>query len=168
MKLNKNAAILADTHYIEKKLVGENVNVTLPSVEWLTQAIKAAGNADVPLYGLTDNLEANVTTDGTNDKTGAYIKPGLRKHEFRWVKAVVKKDGTTSNVGCKAFTKMLSKNIPEIGVEPQEATEGSYDYTVMRYQYYEDGKEVFCIDKLAGICRIGGKDYSEKLKNYLY
>lgn len=168
MKKNKNVAILANTHLIDKKIVGENVKITLPSVEWLTQSINAGGNADIPLYGLTDNLEANVTTDGTNTDTKKLIKPGLNSHEFRWVKEIIDKNGNAKNVGCKAYLKMFSKNIPEQSIEAQEQGEASYDFVVMRYQYYEDGKEVFLIDKTTGTCRIGGTDYGDKLKKFLY
>lgn len=167
MKKNKNVAVLADTHYIDKKLVGENVSVTLPAVEWLTQQIKGAGNIDVPLVGLTDALDANVTTDGTSTDTANYIKPGVRSHEFRWVKTVVRPNGVTENVGCKAFLKMASKNIPENAVEVQEATECSYDYSVFRYNYYENGKQIFLLDKLTGDCIIDGVNYGNNLKKFL-
>lgn len=168
MKKSKNVAVLADTHLVNKRIVGEDVDITLPSVEWLTQTIKAGGNADIPLYGLTDNLDANVTTDGTNTDTKELIKHGLNSHEFRWIKSIIDKNGTSKNVGCKAFLKMFSKNISEQAIKPQEQGEASYDFSVMRYQYYEDGKELFCIDKTTGTCRIDGIDYGEKLKNFLY
>lgn len=167
MKKNKNVAVLADTHYIDKRLVAENVSVTLPSVEWLTQQIKGTGNIDVPLVGLTDALDANVTTDGTSTDTTNFIKPGVRKHEFRWVKKVVKTNGVSEDIGCKAFLNMASKNIPEIAVEPQEAGESSYDYSVFRYSYYENGKQIFLLDKLTGDCIINGVNYGNKLKKFL-
>lgn len=166
MKKNKNVAVLADTWLINKKLAGEGVTVTLPSIEWLTQSIKAGGNIDIPLIGMTDALDCNVTTDG--GVLVSAIKPGLKSHEFRWAKEIVQKDGTTKTVGCKAFLKMMSKNIPEQAVEEQEAMESSYDYSVSRYQLYEDGKEKFLYDKLAGTLRIDGKDYGKKIKNLLY
>ena len=166
MKKSKNVAILADTWYINKKLAGESVAVTLPNVEWLTQSIKAGGNMDIPLIGLTDALDCNVTTDGGVLKT--VIKPGLKSHEFRWAKEIVKSDGSTKTVGCKAFLKMMSKNIPEQAIEEQEAMESSYDFSVSRYQLYEDGKEVFLYDKIAGTLRIDGTDYGKSIKNILY
>lgn len=169
MQLNKNVAVVADTWYENKKLAGENVNITLPSIEWMTQQIKTAGgNVDIPLTGLTDALTCNVSGDGVNSKMKKAITPGLNQHEFRWVKTIVKKDGSVTNIGCKAFLKMMSLNIPEVGVEPEEAQESSYDYSVIRYHLYEDGKEVFLIDKLNGTCRINGKEYNTKQKNYLY
>lgn len=166
MKKNKNVAVLADTWYINKKLAGEGVSVTLPGIEWLTQSIKAGGNIDIPLVGMTDALDCNVTTDGGILENA--IMPGLQTHEFRWAKEIVKTDGTTDTVGCKAFLKMMSKNIPEQAVEEQETMESSYDYSVSRYQLYEDGKEKFLYDKLAGTLRIDGKDYGAKINNILY
>lgn len=165
MKKNKNVAVLADTWYIEKSLAAEGVSVTLPSIEWLTQSIKAGGNIDVPLVGMTDALDCNVTTDG--GVLVSAVKPDLRTHEFRWAKEVLKTDGTIKTVGCKAFLKMMSKNIPGQDVEEQEAMESSYDYSVSRYQLYEDGKEKFYYNKLTGTLRIDGKDYGNSLKNLL-
>lgn len=168
MKKNKNVAVLANTHYIDKKQVGENVSVTLPSIEWLTQQIKGTGNIDIPLVGLTDALDCNVTTDGTSStETGKYIKPGVRSHEFRWVKSVVKPNGVAEEIGCKAFLKMMSKNIPEIASEVQEAQESSFDYSVLRYSYYENGKQIFLLDKLTGDCIIDGVNYGNRLKKFL-
>ena len=63
--------------------------------------------------------------------------------------------------------KLQSKNIPEIGIEPQEAGEGSYDFSTLRYQLYENGVEKFLYDKLTGDLRIDSKDYGNKLKQYL-
>jgi len=166
MKKSKNVAILADTWYINKKLAGESVSVTLPNIEWLTQSIKAGGNMDIPLVGLTDALDCNVTTDGGVIESA--IEPGLKTHEFRWAKSVVKNDGESSTVGCKAFLKMTSKNIPEQAIEEQEATESSYDFSVARYQLYEDGKEVFLYDKISGILRIDGTDYGKSINDILY
>ena len=166
MNKDKNVAILADTWYINHTLVGEDVTVTLPSIEWLTQSIKAGGNIDIPLYGLTDAIDTNVTNDG--EFVAAAVTPGTQLHEFRWVKTVVNKTtGDTEEIGCKAFLKLQSKNIPEIGSEPQEAGEGSYDFSTLRYQLYENGVEKFLYDKLTGDLRIDSKDYGNKLKQYL-
>ena len=166
MKINKDVAVLADTWYADKKLVDENISVTFPNIEWITQQIKSGGNIDIPLIGVTDALDCNITTAGGINT--AAIKPGTQTHEFRWVKTIVdKNNGTTKNVGCKAFLKMMSKNIPEITVEVPEAQESSYDFSVTRYQLYEDGVEKFLIDKITGACRIDGIDYGSKIRNML-
>ncbi len=166
MRLDKNGGVLADTWYIDSKLVGEGVKITLPNLEWLTQSIKANGNMDIPLAGLTDALDCNITTDG--GIIPAAVKPGMQSHECRWVKTVIDKNGSTKEVGCKAFLKMISKNIPEQAVEEQEAMESSYDYSVSRYQLFENGVEKVLIDKIAGVFKINGTNYAKSLDNYLY
>lgn len=167
MNKSKNVAVLADRWKIEKEVQADSVKVTLPSVEWLTQQIKAGGNIDIPLVGFTDSLDVNVTTDGMTENAANAIRPGIRSHEFDWVKTIVKPDGTTSDVGCKAFLDMMSKNIPEISVEEQESQEASFDYSATRYQYFENGVEIFLIDKIKRQCIIGGVDYGSKIEKYL-
>lgn len=170
MRIEQTAGIIANSWYEDKKLTGENVNITLPSVEWVTQTIKmAGGEVDIPLFGISGALSCNVTTSGAKYGTTIKraIKPGLHDHEFRWVKKVVKPDGSTKDVGCKAFLQMMSLNIPELGIEKEEAEEQSFDYSVLRMRIYEDGEEVMLIDKKTGKFRVGGIEYNTKMQNYL-
>ena len=57
--------------------------------------------------------------------------------------------------------------MPEIGVVPGEATSSEVTIKVTRYQLFVDGKEVHLVDRLAGILKINGHNYSSGVKNLL-
>ena len=83
------------------------------------------------------------------------------------IQTVTDANGVTKNVGAKAFIKGIPASIPGIGVEIGTASENECTYSVTRYQLVVDGVEMFLIDRLAGVLRIGGKDYASQLANLL-
>lgn len=54
-----------------------------------------------------------------------------------------------------------------MGVEVGSATEAENAYNVTRLQIYANGVEICCVDRLAQILRINGKDYMSQINNLL-
>ena len=152
--------VVADTAYIDNKLMARDVAVTLPEVTPVTADVSAMGTMTIPIWALIENMEAAITKIGVDSGLRDAIKPDMKPIEIRWVQTVTDANGSTKNVGCKAFLKGIPTKIPGIGLAIGEASEGEITFSVTRYNLFVDGTEMFLIDRLAGICRIGGTDYA--------
>lgn len=153
--------VVADSVYSENKLVARDVSITLPEVAPQTADLPAMGTMSMPIWQLIENMETAITKVGADMGLTNLIKPDMKPLEFRWVQTVTDANGTTKNVGCKAFIKGIPTKIPGIGVAVGEASENEVTIMTVRYSLVVDGEEMFLIDRLAGIVRIGGKDYAD-------
>lgn len=150
----------ADTVYDGGKLVARDVAVTLPEVAAITYEIQAMGTMTMPDWARVEHMETAITKVGVDKGLASMSKPGVKNLEFRGVQPVTDSNGNVKNVGVKAFIKGYSNKIPSIGVSVGDPSEGELTYATTRYQLFVDGQEMWCIDRLAGICRIDGKDYA--------
>ena len=164
--MNKKNAVIADKCYCDKKLVAEDVSITLPAVNFLTTEVKAMGNMDV-ILPLIEAMEATITKIGLDTGLGRMLTPTTHKFEFRWAQNVLKADGTTKAEGCKAFITGVPKGVPATGLEIGSNTECEVAIGCTRYQLYVGGKEIFCIDRLSQKCKINGKDYYKSISKLL-
>ena len=159
--------VVADTAYCENKLVARDVSVTLPEVTPVTADLPAMGTMSLPIWSLLENMETALTKIGTDMGLAQLIKPDMKPLEFRWAQTVTDANGVTKNVGCKAFIKGIPNKIPSIGVEIGSATENEVTIMTTRYGLFVDGKEMWLIDRLSGICRINGTDYAKGINSLL-
>ena len=150
----------ADTVYDGGKLVARDVAVTLPEVAAATFDVQAMGTMTLPDWSRIENMEAAITRIGVDKGLATMSKPGAKDLEFRGVQPVTDANGNTKNVGVKAFIKGFSNKIPGIGATVGEVSENELTYAVSRYQLFVDNQEMWCIDRLAGICRIDGVNYA--------
>lgn len=151
----------ADTVYDGGQLVARDVAVTLPEVAAVTYDIQAMGTMTMPDWSRVAHMETAVTKIGVDKGLASMSKPGVKNLEFRGVQPVTDANGNVKNVGVKAFIKGYSNKIPSIGVSVGDPSEGELTYATTRYQLFVDGQEMWCIDRLAGICRIAGKEYAD-------
>lgn len=165
--VNVTGPVVADTVYSNNKLVAKDVGFTLPAVTPMTADIQAMGTMSVPIPQLLENMELAITKIGTDLGLTSMTSFDAFPIELRWVQSETDANGKTSHFGCKAFIRCMSSNIAEIGVTPGEPSENEGTYTVTRYQLMIDGKEAWLIDRLAGICRINGKDYMANISSML-
>lgn len=159
--------VVADTVYSSGTLVARDVSFTLPAIEMMTADMQASGTLSVPIIGLMENMELTITKIGLDMglvRLGRLEKQDL---EFRWVQNVMKSDGSQATEGCKAFVRVIPVSLPEIGVEIGSATEAEGTYTVTRIQIYTNGTEYICVDRLAGVLRVNGKDYMSGINSLL-
>lgn len=166
--LNKLGAVEADSLYCDNVLVGRDIAITLPEIANMTADVNAMGTMSLPLQAMVESMEMSVTRIGADANITLLTSPKSHKLEARWVQSQIKTDGTTAQIGCKAFLTVLPKKlIPEIALEVGSASEHEYTFEVSRYQLYVDGKEKLCIDRLAQILRVNGTDYYKKIGNML-
>lgn len=158
--MNINGPITADTIYVNNKLAARDVAITLPEVTATAVDVQAMGTMSLPIWSMLDNMELAMTKIGIDMGLRDMITPDSQNYEARFVQTVTDANGNTTTVGCKAFIKGIANKIPGIAVTMGEASENEATVTVTRYQLMVGGQEMFLIDRLAGICRIGGKDYA--------
>lgn len=162
-----NGPVVADTVYCDNKLVARDVAVTLPEVTATTADVQAMGTLSLPIWQLIEHMETAVTKIGVDLGFASLIKPDMKTVEFRWVQTVTDASGNTKNVGCKAFINGIPNKIPGIGLEVGATIEGEVTLATTRYSLIVDGKEICLIDKMAGICKINGKDYAGDISSLL-
>lgn len=165
--INICGPVEANTVYADKELVAKDTSVTLPEVAPMTADIEAMGTMSIPMWNRLEDMETSITKIGIDKGLGKMIRAEKVAIEVRFVQKVTLADGTIKDVGCKAFLTLLPKVIPGIELAVGEASENEVTSTTLRYQLYADGEEMWCIDRLAGICRIGGKDYGAAIQKYL-
>lgn len=153
--------IVGTTVYSNGKLVARDTAITLPEITPVTADLSAMGTFSLPIWQLIENMEAAITKIGIDLGLRELITPGMKPLEFRWVQTVTDANGTTKNVGCKAFIKGVPNKIPGIAVAVGEASENECTIATTRYNLFVDGQEMFLVDRLAGIVRIAGKNYAD-------
>ena len=164
--LDIKGPVVADTVYADSTLVAKDVAFTLPGIEFLTADVQAMGNMTVPLIGLLENMELSITKIGVDNglrrmnrlESRARVPLGSECRKIRRIHR---------NRGCKAFVRTMPGSFPELGVEVGSATEAENTYNVTRLQIYANGVEICCVDRLAQILRINGKDYMSQINNLL-
>ena len=65
------------------------------------------------------------------------------------------------------FLYLRAKAATGIGVAVGSASEGEVTIMTTRYALFVDGEEMFLIDRLSSIVRIGGKDYAANIGSML-
>lgn len=167
--LDIRGPVNADTSYVEGNLVARNTTITLPEVTHVVATVQAAlGELEVPLYGLVESMESTIKKIGVDEGLSKLLTMEQKTYEHRWVQQVTKADGSSVVEGCKAFIRGIPKiAVPSIELNPGDSIEMDIPLSVSRYQLFVSGQEICMIDKLAGICRIRGKDYAESVNALL-
>ena len=153
--------VIGVTVYSGNKLVARDTAITLPEITPVTADLQAMGTFSLPIWQLLENMETAITSIGVDMGLRELIKPDMKPLEFRWVQTVTDANGTTKNVGCKAFIKGIPNKIPGIGLTVGEASENETTIATTRYNLFVEGQEMFLVDRLAGIVRIAGKNYAD-------
>lgn len=167
MFLNIKGAVLADTCYKDGVLVAKDVNLTLPSVNYLTAEHNALGKIELPMIGQIEAMEAAVTKKGYDEGLAMLATPEAMNLEFRFVQDVIDADNVSKPEGCKAFMRCTPKTLPGADLEPGSVSDTQVTFSVTRYQLIVGGVEVCLIDQLKGIQRIFGKDYAKQITSLL-
>ena len=165
--LDVNGAVVADTVYVENKLVARDVSITLPEVTPMMVDVEATGTMSLPLWQRLENLEYSITKIGFDMGLASMLATKSTQIEVRFVQDVTDANGATRQVGCKAFLKGVASSIPGFELTPGEASENEITYSALRYNLFIDGKEICLIDRLASIVRINGVDYTKIMNSLL-
>ena len=154
------------TTYEDGVLTGRDVNIDLPEIAPATADIKLMGTYTMPVWSQIEHMVATITKIGMDKGLGKSLGPGQKTIECRWAQTCIGTDGKSRTVGCKAFLTGECSKIPGISLEVGSPIELPVEFGLRRYALYVDGVEIHLIDRIAGICRINGKDYAD-LNAYL-
>lgn len=163
----RTGPVVGTSVYVNGKKVERDYGFTLPNVAFLQAEINAHGTMNVPIPQLLEDMELSVTKIGADEGFAEMSVGEPIDIEFRWVYLKINANGSTRNVGCKAFLHCLPRGIPEVGIELGEITETEPIYTVTRYRLVHDNQELFVIDRLANKISINGKDYAVDIEAML-
>lgn len=156
-------AVTGTSLYVKNKMVARDSTITLPEVTPLTAEVQAMGTMTMPLWELLENLEMTVNKVGVDMGYRESIVPGVSNIEARFTQTQLDASGNARTVLCKAFCKGQTLSIPGIAGEVGSVSENEIPYSLTRYQLFIDGAEAILIDRLAGIVRINGKNYTDGL-----
>lgn len=165
--IDKKNVVLADTVYCDNQLVARDITVSLPEITFSTAEINAMGPLELPIPSSIEAMEATINRDGMDSNAMSMLTPEKHNFEVRYVQNRTTADGTSTPEGCKAFISGIPKKIPGGDITPGSASEREVTLSVIRYQLYVGGEEMFCIDKLNSICRIMGRDYYSSIAQLL-
>lgn len=160
-------AIVADTTYVNNVLAAKDVEATLPEMAPVAAEVQAMGTMSLHIWQLIENMELAITKIGVDKGLRSMITPETQSLEMRFVQNMTDANGITKQKGCKAFFKCVPTKIPGIAVTVGEASSNELTFTVMRYQLFVDGEELFLVDRLAGIVRVAGTDYTKTMNSLL-
>lgn len=156
-------AVTGTTVYVNNKLVARDVTVTHPEINPMTADVQATGTLTMPIWELLENLQMTFNKIGVDMGLRSALRPGVTSIENRFTQTQTDANGKNKTVLCKAFCKGMTASIPGLSVEVGSASENEIPYTLTRYQLFIDGVEAILIDKLAGIVRIDGVNYTDGL-----
>lgn len=160
-------AVIGTTAYFDGKLVARDAGLTLPEVAPMTATLQMMGEVEIPIWQLIQNLQASISKVGVDILAKTMIGPDLKPIEFRWVQMVQKLDGSSAEVGCKAFMNGFPASIPGYGIEVGSPSENDHPFNLIRYRLVIDGQEIVLIDRIAGKVVINGKDYTKNMNSML-
>lgn len=163
--MGKSSAIIADAILCDDVRLADSVKCTLPEVKWKTSTLSGSGvggDVEIPLQGLAEamNTQIDLRAIGSENAT-VLLKPGLRQLEYRFNRNIFMDDGRLVKAGTKAYMSVLSTSLVPGGIERGATMDGNATFSVLRYRYVEDGKELWLIDQINEVYKVGGVDYSD-------
>ena len=149
----------ASTIYADNALVARNETINLPEINRGTFTQKLpGGEQDMPSMALED-MEMSISKNGLNEN--AFKVVNAEKIEARWVQTETASDGTISRVGYKAFMTTMPITLnPGASIEVGSGTENDSTKKVTSYSLYRNGTEIVNINKITGVQKINGVNYS--------
>lgn len=153
------------------EVIDDSADISLPSIEKLTDTIKGAGimgEIDMPTHGQIGALSLSVNFRADNPKYAELSRPGEIKLEVVWVVDIF--DSAQVKVGIqqhKAFITGINKVYNPGTVDVNASADGSVEFEVLQYRKVVDGREVLNIDKLNSKYVVNGVDYMAQLRSAL-
>lgn len=165
--MDKSTVVTADKLLCDDKLIGDYVKMTLPDVNWKKDTLTGAGIAgdfEFPLFGLPEAMKCQIDMRSVGKSNAPLVmKPGVRRLEARFNRNVLKSDGSVIKAGTKVFLSVMSASLSPGTVQRGAAMDGNASFSVLRFRWVEDGKELFNIDVGSETVKVGGVDYSDRL-----
>lgn len=143
-----------------------DAEITLPQIAHPTASIQAMGDMDVPDQTRVNSMSASISCEPSviQSKLMGY---GIQDYVIKWAQEIVRPNGLIDIVPFAAFISGIPSEDVSSTVNVGSDTKGTISIAVTKYRLTQDGKELRYIDKIKGICKIGGVDYRAKINQVL-
>ncbi|MDP5277143.1 phage major tail tube protein [Chengkuizengella axinellae] len=146
-------------------------DITLPSIEAMTDTISGAGIAgeiDTPTIGHFGSMTVGLNWRTVDTPTIELLKQKAHSLDFRGnMQAYDPAKGETKDVGVKITVKAIPKKADLGKFAVASTTDSSNELEVTYIKIIIDGKTVLEIDKYNFICVIDGEDQLENVRKNL-
>lgn len=150
--------------------VEDVTSVDTPEIEFVNDEVDIPGATAKINIVMSYQVGALTVTINHNNGNGCdgLATPDLHKIELRMARQVINTaSGTSTPKSTKVRFTGTPMKVSRGSVERGNPRGASVQYSVQRYEEEENGKEIICIDALAGILRINGKDYASDINKIL-
>ena len=163
-----NYALKATNQKGVLELIDDSSDLTLPSIEKMSDTLKGAGimgEIDLPTFGQLGSMVFTISNRADNAQYAMMSRPGQIKFEVAWVTDIF--DSSNVKVGLQAnkvFMTTINKKYEAGKIEVGSGADGSSEFEVIYYRKITDGREVLLIDKLNYKYVVNGIDYMNSLR----
>lgn len=171
--LDQSLVVNADTVYSntvggEQKLVGRDVEVTLPEIKYEVLETTAMGKYELAQIHKFEPMEMTIKHIGIDSGLAALCMAEMLEIEIRWVEQVMIEDKSIITVGCKAFINAHPQvATPKIKVKNGQGIDMSIPYHVNGYKLVRDGVVLWDINRLSQKFIVNNVDYYAHLESMI-
>lgn len=145
--------------------------VTLPSLQMITQTVKGAGLAgeiETVLIGQMKAMQVQIQMLTLTKQGIDLMEQRIHTWEFREAQqAINRQTGMHSAEAVKHIMRTFPKQMDGGTIQPQSTTNPNIAAAVYYWAEYRDGKKVLELDPFAYICFMNGTDYLEPVRKAL-
>lgn len=171
-EINRIPTVLIDyaVYLGNSRLIGTG-EVTLPSIAAQTTEVSGAGiggNLEIPVLGHFDSMVVGIAFRTQEIDAAELMRPVSHDLVFRASQQVY--DGAGGNIKTEpvvVYARCMPKSQDLGKLKAGEAIDGKVELEVSRLRVVKDGRELMEIDKLNGIYRVLGTDYSASVRSDL-
>ena len=152
------------------KLVGLTGEVELPAVTMVTDTLEGAGtggNMDVPVIGLTENMDIQIPFMSLTKDLFSLANPG-EAEDLTLRGAIQGTDPATGKISYTSIAISMRGTVKEITpgtVKSGGKMESSVTMTLSYYKIALDGETVLEIDKLNNVFVVNGDDVLKEVRD---
>ncbi|HIX25520.1 MAG TPA: phage major tail tube protein [Candidatus Lachnoclostridium avicola] len=152
------------------KLVGLTGEVELPAVTMVTDTLEGAGtggNMDVPVIGLTENMDIQIPFMSLTKDLFSLANPG-EAEDLTLRGAIQGTDPATGKISYTSIAISMRGTVKEITpgtVKSGGRMESSVTMTLSYYKIALDGETVLEIDKLNNVFVVNGDDVLKEVRD---
>lgn len=153
------------------KYIANTTDVSLPDIEPMTDTIKGAGimgEIDWPSLCQIGSMTFGFGARSISRDAAKLNAPEAQRMTVRWVTETVNTSKMQSEMlSHKAIVVGIPKKTSRGKVEKGNAMDTSYEFEVIYYREFVDGRETIYVDKFNNIYRVDGVNYAEAIENAL-
>lgn len=146
-------------------------DVELPSLEAMTDSVQGAGVAgevDSPVLGHYGSMTLTINWRTVTKNTTVLAQPQAHHLDLRGSMQVYNaSEGQYQTIPLKVVCKAVPKNTGLGSLQVGSSQESSTEMEVNYIKVWVDGEEKIEIDKYNFICKIGGNDYLQAVRDNL-